>query len=172
MKKTFLAVMMVAVLVGCNSRREESVESESSTADDSEIIVSEVADSVPTVALAESESRSARGGSSRGSSADTVAVFPGGSFDMFLMRHLEFPESALRDSVNGVVEITFVIDPEGNLTNARVTRSVREDIDKAALGAVRKSPRWKPAPDGQPHECRQVINFQARPTTKPAPRGR
>lgn len=164
--------MMVAVAVGCTRRAEGSVEAEPSTADDNAVIVSEVADSVPSVELVASESLSARGSIPSRISADTVAVFPGGSFDMFLMRQLEFPESALRDSVNGVVEITFTIDPEGNLTNARVTRSVREDVDKAALEAVRKSPRWKPAPDGQPHECRQVINFQARPTTKPAPRGR
>lgn len=97
--------------------------------------------------------------------ADAVAVFPGGSFDRFLMKHLEFPESALRDSVCGIVEISFTIDPEGNLTNARVTRSVREDVDNESLEAVRKSPRWIPAPNGRPYECRQIIKFRQMPAT-------
>lgn len=98
--------------------------------------------------------------------------FPDGDFLLFLSRHIEFPESAVDDSVMGTVQITFTIDSEGNLTDAKVTRSVRKDIDEAALEAVKKSPRWRPARDREPRSYSVPITFRSHPTTKPAPRGR
>ncbi|MDE7470632.1 MAG: TonB family protein [Paramuribaculum sp.] len=97
--------------------------------------------------------------------------FPDDAFMMFVTRNTEFPESAANDSVTGTVQITFTIDSEGNLTDAKVTKSVRKDVDEAALEAVKRSPRWRPARDRQPRSYSIPITFRPRPITKPAPRG-
>lgn len=104
-------------------------------------------------------------------SKNSEPTFPKGDFLTFIGKNVQFPESAVNDSINGTVIITFTIDGEGNLINPRVTQSVRKDVDEAALAAVKKSPKWRPALDGQPHEFNIPISFRARPLTKPAPKG-
>jgi TonB family protein len=53
----------------------------------------------------------------------------------------QYPESALRNGVQGYVDVQFTITPEGTVTNATVVRSDPGDVfNKAALDAVR---RWR-----------------------------
>lgn len=105
-------------------------------------------------------------------SKNSEPTFPKGDFLTFLGKNVVFPESAVNDSINGTVIITFTIDSEGNLINPRVTQSVRQDVDEAALAAVKKSPKWHPSSDGHPQEFNIPISFRAHPLTKPAPGGR
>jgi TonB family protein len=53
----------------------------------------------------------------------------------------QYPESALRNGIQGYVDVQFTITPEGTVTNATVVRSDPGEVfNKAALDAVR---RWR-----------------------------
>jgi TonB family protein len=55
----------------------------------------------------------------------------------------EYPESAWRKCVEGVVWVVVAIDPEGRVVHAQVAKSIPE-LDYAALSSV-KNWRFKPA---------------------------
>jgi TonB family protein len=72
-----------------------------------------------------------------------------------------YPEVALRARVQGVVILEIVVDPQGNVVDARVVRSVAL-LDQAALDAVHQ---WKFRPtllDGSPVSVKMTVtvNFK------------
>ena len=77
---------------------------------------------------------------------EQMPEFPGGVDEMlkFISKNIHYPETAQNDNVQGRVYVSFVIDKSGNVTDARVIRSVRKDIDDAALKVVNEMPQWKP----------------------------
>jgi protein TonB len=54
-----------------------------------------------------------------------------------------YPESALRDRIEGTVRLEVAISANGSVTSADIVKGVRDDIDNAAKEAVRL---WKFAP--------------------------
>ncbi len=62
----------------------------------------------------------------------------------WVYKYLKYPESALRDGVQGKVTVDFIIEKDGRLTNAKVTKGVSEELDAEALKVVAASPKWKP----------------------------
>jgi TonB family protein len=54
-----------------------------------------------------------------------------------LTAKFKYPESAKRDSLEGRVVVEVGIDENGNVSNCRVIRSVRADLDSAAVNTVR-----------------------------------
>lgn len=80
------------------------------------------------------------------SELEVLPEFPGGTDALmqYWMKHLHYPESALADSIEGRVIVSFIVEKDGRLTGLRVERSVRADLDSAALSVVRDMPRWMP----------------------------
>ncbi|MCH8494771.1 MAG: TonB family protein [Balneolales bacterium] len=69
---------------------------------------------------------------------------------MAIYEHVRYPDSARRDGIQGRVVIQFVVNEEGNVEDPQVIRSVREDVDSAALQAI-KNVRFSPGLQrGQP----------------------
>ena len=62
----------------------------------------------------------------------------------WVYKYLKYPEAALREGIQGRVMVDFIIEKDGKLTNARVTKGVSEEIDAEALKVVMASPKWKP----------------------------
>ena len=54
-----------------------------------------------------------------------------------------YPESALRDRIEGTVRLEVAISANGSVTSTDIVKGVRDDIDNAAKAAVRL---WKFAP--------------------------
>lgn len=75
-----------------------------------------------------------------------IAHFPGGdsAFGTFLKREIKYPATAKRDSVQGKVYIRLDVDSTGNITGKSVARSVRNDLDSAALAAMNNLPLFNP----------------------------
>ncbi len=76
------------------------------------------------------------------------AQFVGGQAGLakYLMRNLKYPPEAARERAQGKVFVTFVIDPQGQVQEARVIRSVHPALDAEALRIVRASSgQWVPA---------------------------
>lgn len=55
----------------------------------------------------------------------------------FINDNLQYPETALKDSIEGRVVARFWIDTLGNTYNHKIVRGVREDLDNEALRVVK-----------------------------------
>lgn len=67
--------------------------------------------------------------------------YPGGieKFQAFVMSHVK-----VSTNVKGRVIATFVVEKSGRLTDAKILRGLRPDIDSAIVHIIPKSRRWKP----------------------------
>ncbi|WP_394368490.1 TonB family protein [Hymenobacter qilianensis] len=86
----------------------------------------------------------------------------------FIQSKLEYPAEAVRNKVEGRVIIAFVIDKEGNVTDASVYKGIGSGCDEAALNAVRQLPRFKAGKqDGKPVMVRFMVPIQFEPYSAP-----
>lgn len=46
--------------------------------------------------------------------------------------------------VQGAVYVTFVVEPDGNITNVKVLRGIGAGCDDEAIRVVKAMPKWKP----------------------------
>jgi antitoxin component YwqK of YwqJK toxin-antitoxin module len=77
-----------------------------------------------------------------------AAVFPGGqaAWVKFISNEIYFPPGY--KIVNGdqvIVEVTAIIDEQGNVKDVETSLPFRPDFDKIALDGIKKSPKWIPA---------------------------
>jgi len=82
-----------------------------------------------------------------------MPAYPGGydSLATFLRRHIKYPPTALKDTLQGKVMIKFTVDTIGKVINAIVFKSVRADLDSVCLSAVTQMPKWTVGRlDGEP----------------------
>lgn len=72
--------------------------------------------------------------------------FPGGEEALYkyLAENIKYPEKAKKNKVEGRVYITFVIEKDGTVSDAKVLRSVNEELDAEALRVINAMPKWKP----------------------------
>ena len=56
----------------------------------------------------------------------------------FIQTNIQYPSSAVRDSVQGRVNVAFMIDTVGNTFNHRILKDgIREDLNQEALRVTR-----------------------------------
>ena len=65
--------------------------------------------------------------------------------EKWVYQYLKYPESAVRNGIQGRVMVEFVIGKDGNVTDVRVVKGVSEELDAEAIKVVSASPKWKPA---------------------------
>lgn len=72
--------------------------------------------------------------------------FPGGEEALYkyLAENIKYPVMAKNNKVEGRVYITFVIEKDGTVSDAKVLRSVNEELDAEALRVINAMPKWKP----------------------------
>jgi protein TonB len=78
----------------------------------------------------------------------SAPIFSCGNVDEFLpwlYKNIEYPKSALSDSISGKVFARFLIDSTGYVRNVAIIKGVRNDIDSAVIKVLLKSPKWIPA---------------------------
>jgi TonB family protein len=76
----------------------------------------------------------------------------------FFSANLEYPADGLKDSVQGVQTISFVINTAGKPEQIQVVNSLGEPFDREARRLIEKMPAWKPATlNGQPVESKISI---------------
>lgn len=77
---------------------------------------------------------------------ESMPEFPGGQFALnrFIYANLRYPVDAMQKGIQAKVFVNFVIDEEGNVCDASVTRSVDPLLDKEALRVVNSFPKWSP----------------------------
>ena len=65
-------------------------------------------------------------------------------FARWVNSQLKYPEQAIKDQVEGRVLIQFTIGTDGAVSDVKLLRGVREDLDAEALKIVASSPKWEP----------------------------
>lgn len=82
--------------------------------------------------------------------AEVMPEFPGGvlSLQKFIANAVKYPVIAQENGIQGKVFVSFVIDEFGNVTNAKLVRSVDASLDNEALRVIRSLPKWKPGMQG------------------------
>lgn len=73
--------------------------------------------------------------------------YPGGETELmkFVAREIKYPKTAVDKRAQGKVFVHFIIDKEGNVTDATIEKGVQEDLDNEALRVVNKMPKWIPS---------------------------
>jgi protein TonB len=77
---------------------------------------------------------------------EDMPAFPGGDLALrkYIAQSVKYPVIAQENGIQGKVFVTFVVDKDGSVTNARIARGVDPSIDKEALRVVNSLPKWKP----------------------------
>ena len=65
-------------------------------------------------------------------------------FREFIAKNLKYPDIAAKNSIQGRVYVSFVVDSEGNVKDAKVERGVDSSLDEEALRVINSSPKWAP----------------------------
>ena len=77
---------------------------------------------------------------------EQMPEFPGGeeALYQFLGSNLSYPDTAKEQNITGKVIVSFVVEKDGRITNAKVTKDIGGGCGDEALRVVNKMPRWKP----------------------------
>ena len=91
---------------------------------------------------------------------EDMPEFPGGSQKLFdyLMENTHYPEIAEKNGVQGRVVVTFVVEKDGSITEAKIFKSVDQSLDEEAVRVVKSMPKWKPGKyNGEPTRVKYTV---------------
>jgi TonB family protein len=96
---------------------------------------------------------------------EKMPQYPGGDLALrrFIAQTVRYPVDAQRQRAQGKVFVTFVINKNGDVEQARVARGVHPSIDAEALRVVRAMKKWIPGmQDGEKVDVSYTvpINFR------------
>jgi protein TonB len=77
---------------------------------------------------------------------EDMPEFPGGDLALrkYIANSISYPVIAQENGIQGKVYVTFVVDKDGGVSDARIARGVDPSLDKEALRVVNTLPKWKP----------------------------
>ncbi|WP_159517568.1 energy transducer TonB [Sunxiuqinia indica] len=81
---------------------------------------------------------------------DEMPEFPGGMKALlkFIANTVDYPSVAQETGIQGRVFVNFVVNADGQVSDARIIRGVDSSLDREALRVVNKMPRWSPGKQG------------------------
>lgn len=70
---------------------------------------------------------------------------PGGSewFSQYIRDSCRYPISAIEEGIQGRVIISFIVEKDGTIDDAKVVKGVSSELDKEALRLINNMPKWK-----------------------------
>ena len=77
---------------------------------------------------------------------DEMPQFPGGPSALFefLSKNIQYPKEAEDANLQGRVIVSFVVEKDGSVSNAKVVRPIDPLLDAEALRVVNSMPKWIP----------------------------
>jgi len=91
---------------------------------------------------------------------DEMPQFPGGMPAMmqYLSSNIRYPEDARAAGAQGRVIVSFIVEKDGSISNARVAKSTYSSLDEEALRVVSAMPKFTPGKQyGQPVRVKYSI---------------
>ena len=131
-------VVEVLNIVDDDVEIEDELEIEDTEADDKTII-----DVAPVISTAEEEEEEE---AQVFFIVEDMPEFPGGELALrkYIANAIKYPVIAQENGIQGKVYVTFVVDKDGGISDARIARGVDPSLDKEALRVVNALPKWKP----------------------------
>nr|NQU89230.1 energy transducer TonB [Bacteroidota bacterium] len=77
---------------------------------------------------------------------ESMPDFPGGDAARmkFLQENIKYPQMARESGIQGTVYVTFVVEPNGSVSDVRVLRGIGGGCDEEAIRVIKMMPNWKP----------------------------
>ncbi len=77
---------------------------------------------------------------------EVAPEYPGGTMELlsFIQQHLEYPEGAKEQEIQGRVIVQFTIEKDGSVSDVKVVKSVDPLVDDQVVRAISAMPAWKP----------------------------
>ena len=77
---------------------------------------------------------------------DEAPQFPGGMAGMmqYLSSNIRYPEDAREAGTQGRVIVSFIVEKDGSISNAKVAKPTYSSLDEEALRVVSAMPKWVP----------------------------
>ncbi|HYH56646.1 MAG TPA: TonB family protein, partial [Anseongella sp.] len=78
-------------------------------------------------------------------SIEKMPAFPGGKEAIIkhIVTKFRYPKEARENNVEGTIEIGFVVDKEGNVTNPEVLKGLGKGCDEELIRVIKTLPRWE-----------------------------
>lgn len=92
---------------------------------------------------------------------DVAPAFPGGqsAIENYINNHIEYPQTALDDNVEGRSGVSFVVNENGKVTDVHtVGAKIGSGLDEEAERVVASMPKWTPGTvKGKPVKTRMTL---------------
>jgi len=77
---------------------------------------------------------------------EQMPEFVGGQAELmkFLAENVHYPEAAYKVGKQGRVIVTFIVEADGSVSNAKIVKKVSDELDAEALRVIGTMPKWKP----------------------------
>lgn len=91
---------------------------------------------------------------------EKMPAFPGGMAELmkYLSSNIKYPVEAHKAGIQGRVVVSFVVNKDGTVKDAKIVRSVDKSIDAEALRVISAMPKWQPGyQDGKAVSVRYTV---------------
>lgn len=92
---------------------------------------------------------------------EEMPSFRGGTLDDFrtyVGKNTRYPEAAAEAGIQGRVQMAFVVERDGSVSNVQVLKGVDPLLDKEAIRVISSSPKWTPGKQrGKPARVQYTI---------------
>jgi len=77
---------------------------------------------------------------------EVMPEFPGGDKAMmdFVATNVKYPKEAMDKEISGRVLVSFIVEKDGSITDAKVVKGIGGGCDEEAVRVVNAMPKWKP----------------------------
>lgn len=77
---------------------------------------------------------------------EEMPSFPGGEAKLmeYVLKNVKYPQIARESGIKGRVFVSFVVEPDGSVSNVKVLRGIGGGCDEEAMRVVKSMPKWKP----------------------------
>ncbi|MCE1189891.1 MAG: TonB family protein [Ignavibacteria bacterium] len=77
---------------------------------------------------------------------EEMPSYPGGNDALlsYVAQNIVYPEIAKRASVEGKVQVSFVVGKDGRISNAEILKGIGAGCDEEAIRVIKSMPHWNP----------------------------
>ena len=97
---------------------------------------------------------------------EEMPSFPGGMAALmkYIKDNLRYPDICWEGAAMGRVNVVFIVNEDGSLSDVKVIRSIIPELDKEAIRVVKSMPKWNPAKqNGKAVKMKYVVPVNFRP---------